>query len=310
MLAVKIFIRNFVPKTTEEIIMGRFINPFTDLGFKRIFGQEFSKPVLIGFLNALLTDERSIKDVQFVDKEQIGIDDDDRSLVYDILCETDGGEKIIVEMQNRYQPFFKERTIYYAARAIIEQGMRGREWQYNLKAVYVVSFMDFSLSDVDDNFRIDVALMDMTQHTVFSDKVRLIYLQLPYFKKTEEECTTTFDRLIYVLKNMDVFDRMPWAAKDAVFHRMAEIAEFAKLDHTERLRYETEVKHYRDTIAVMHGQYLQGEEKGRAEGRAEGEAKGRAEEKLENARSLKANGVAEEIIAKSLGLTADEIRKL
>ncbi|MBR3453937.1 MAG: PD-(D/E)XK nuclease family transposase, partial [Bacteroidaceae bacterium] len=55
--------------------MGRFINPFTDTGFKRIFGQEMSKPVLIKFLNALLQDERSITDLQFLDKEQIGIYD-------------------------------------------------------------------------------------------------------------------------------------------------------------------------------------------------------------------------------------------
>ena len=297
--------------------MGRFINPFTDTGFKRIFGQEMSKPVLIKFLNALLQDERSITDLQFLDKEQIGIYDGDRSLIYDVLCETETGEKIIVEMQNRYQPYFKECSIYYAARAIVEQGERGREWRYDLKAVYLVAFMDFQLSD-SEKFRIDVALMDMEEHTVFSDKVRLIYLQLPCFTKREEDCESDFDRMIYVLKHMDVFDRMPWAAKDAVFTRLGEIAEVAALKPEERRQYETDVKHYRDTLAVMTGQFMQGEEKGRKEGRAEGllegELKGRAEGRAEGiwatARNLKRMGLSIAVIIEATGLTETEIEGL
>lgn len=100
--------------------MSKFINPFTDIGFKRIFGQEVSKPVLIAFLNALLVGERSITDVKFLDKEQLGLSDGDRSLIYDIFCETDDGEHIIVEMQNKYQPYFKRRSIYYLSRSIVE----------------------------------------------------------------------------------------------------------------------------------------------------------------------------------------------
>ena len=113
--------------------MGKFINPFTDVGFKRIFGQEFSKPVLIAFLNGLLKDERCIVDVKFLDKEQIRINDGDRSLIYDIYCETETGEHIIVEMQNKYQPYFKKRSIYYLSRSIVEQGERGSEWSYDTR---------------------------------------------------------------------------------------------------------------------------------------------------------------------------------
>ncbi len=278
--------------------MGRFINPFTDTGFKRIFGQEFSKPVLLRFLNVLLHEERSITDIRFLDKEQLGIYDGDRSLIYDVLCKTADGDQIIVEMQNRFQPFFKERSIYYAARAIVEQGQRGREWEYGIKAVYLIAFMDFQISDTVENVRIDIALMDMERHSLFSDKVRLIYLQLPFFKKEEEECENDFDRMLFVLKHMDVFDRMPWAAKDSVFQRLAEIAEVAKLNKEERLQYEADLKHYRDTIAVMHGQYLQGE------------AKGRAEAILEMARKMKARAISIEEIAELTGLTVEEINRL
>lgn len=105
--------------------MGKFLNPFSDVGFKRIFGQEMSKPLLLDFLNNLLEGERRITDLRFLDKEQLPVSNDDRSLIYDIYCETSTGENIIVEMQNRPQAFFKQRTIYYAAGSIARQGERG-----------------------------------------------------------------------------------------------------------------------------------------------------------------------------------------
>ena len=98
--------------------MGKYINPFTDIGFKMLFGQELSKPLLIDFLNNLLKGERKIKNITFLDKELPAEFEDDRSLIYDILCETDEEEKIIVEMQNRGQTYFKKRSIYYVAEAI------------------------------------------------------------------------------------------------------------------------------------------------------------------------------------------------
>ena len=81
--------------------MAKYINPFTDVGFKRIFGQELSKPLLLDFLNSLFEGEKRIVNLTFLDKEQPALFEEDRSLIYDIYCETDDGEKIIVEMQNR-----------------------------------------------------------------------------------------------------------------------------------------------------------------------------------------------------------------
>jgi predicted transposase/invertase (TIGR01784 family) len=91
--------------------MSKYINPFTDVGFKKIFGQEINKDLLIDFLNSLLKGERVINKVTFLDKEQLGEFKDDRSLIYDVYCETDSGEKIIVEMQNKSQPYFKSRSV-------------------------------------------------------------------------------------------------------------------------------------------------------------------------------------------------------
>lgn len=278
--------------------MSKFINPFTDIGFKRIFGQEISKPVLITFLNALLADERNIIDVQFLDKEQPGEGADDRSLIYDVYCKLDNGEHIIVEMQNKSQPFFKNRSVYYISRSISRQGEPGPGWRYDVKAVYMISLLNFKRDDISSEFRTDVALMDMKHKTLFSDKMRLIYLQLPYFTKELDDCETLFEKLIYVLKHMDVLQRMPWLAQDAVFQKLASIADVSSLSQKDRETYDENLRKYRDTIAVMEGQYL------------EGRAEGRAEERLANARSLKANGIAMDIIVRSLGLTPDEVDKL
>ena len=302
-LAVRIFLAIFAAaKQKNHENMGKFINPFTDVGFKRIFGQEFSKPVLIAFLNGLLKDERCIVDVKFLDKEQVRITDGDRSLIYDIYCKTETGEHIIVEMQNKYQPYFKQRSIYYLSRSVVEQGERGSEWNYDIKAVYLVAFLNFKISDISSEFRTDVALMDMKRLTMFSDKVRLTYLQLPFFTKEADECENIFERIIFVLKNMDILQRMPWVAQDAVFKRLSEIAEVASLDKEERRQYDESLRHYRDTLVVMEGQYLEGE----AKGRAEGEKK----KALDIARNLKAMGLSIDDIARASGLTTDEVAAL
>ena len=150
----------------------------------------------------------------------------------------------------------------------------------------------------------------MKRLTPFSDKQRMIYLQLPYFTKEADECKNVFERIIYVLKHMDILQRMPWMAQDAVFKRLSEIAEVASLDKDERRKYDESLRAYRDTIVVMEGQFMEGERKGRAEGLAEGERKGRAEGRAEIARNLKQMGMALEDIAAATGLSKDDINSL
>ncbi len=159
--------------------MAQFINPFTDIGFKRIFGQEISKPLLLDFLNNLLAGEEHIVNLSFLDKEQPALYEDDRSLIYDIYCETDEGKKIIVEMQNKSQPYFKNRSIYYVSEAIARQGERGSGWNYGIDAVYLVAFLNFCPMDFKQKFRTDVVLKDKETNDDFSDKIRSIYAIVP-----------------------------------------------------------------------------------------------------------------------------------
>lgn len=136
--------------------MGKFINPFTDVGFKKIFGQEVSKDLLIDFLNDLLVGERSIKDITFLDKELLPEYMGDRGVIYDIYCTTEAGEHIIVEMQNRQQTNFKERALFYLSHTITRQGEKGARWEFDLKAVYGVFFMNFRLEDTPHKLRTDI----------------------------------------------------------------------------------------------------------------------------------------------------------
>lgn len=274
--------------------MGKFINPFTDVGFKRIFGQEFSKPMLLDFLNSLLRGERCITALTLHDKEQPGHYDGDRSIIYDILCETDTGEKIIVEMQNREQPNFKERTLYYASESVVRQGERGTDWGYDVKAVYLVAFVNFRMEGLGRQFRTDVGLTDLRSGELFNDKLRFVYLQLPCFVKIPDECENDFERWIYVLKNMETLNRMPWAAQNSVFQRLAEIAEVSAMSKEERQEYDGALKRYRDTLNVMRG----AEQKGRAEGRAE------------VVKVMRAKGYADEDIMMITGISREELERI
>ena len=290
--------------------MGVFINPFTDIGFKRIFGQEFSKPLLLDFLNNLLVGERKIKNIIFLDKELPKDIADERSIIYDVLCETETGEKIIVEMQNQRQPFFKQRSIFYASEAISRQARKGKDWRFDIKAVYLVAFLNFTLDDIGTTFRTDVALFDIRSKEIFSDKIRLIYLQLPYFLKEADECENDLERWIYVLRNMETINRLPWTAKSAIFKRLEEIAEVRALTKEEQIQYDHALKVYRDNNNIILGALEEGMERGLQEGRSEGLQEGKREEKLSIAQNMKAMGMTNEQIAQACGITIEEVEKL
>ena len=252
--------------------MGRFINPFTDFGFKFLFGREVEKELLIDFLNDLLVGEHVITDIQFLNSEQQPEVKTERGLIYDIYCVTDTGERIIVEMQNREQPYFKDRALFYLSRAITQQAKRG-VWNFQLDAVYGVFFMNFVMDkDMPSKIRTDIVLSDRDTGKLFSNKFRQIFIELPNFNKEEDECENDFERWIYILKHMDTLDRMPFKAR----------------------KYEEEWKVYNDYFNTLDFAEQKGLQKG----------------KEETARNLKELGVADDIIIKSTGLSKEEIEKL
>ena len=313
--------------------MGRYINPFTDWGFKRLFGQEFSKDLLINFLNDLFEGEFQIKDVTFKDKEQLGDTNDLRGCIFDIYCVTDDDKHFIVEMQNRWVPFFVNRSIYYASKAFVAQRKKFDEAGvrtavlYQFVPVYVVCIMNFMPREHEvTKFRTDVALREKSSDSVFSDKLRFIYLSLPFFDKSEEECETGFEKWIYVLKYMEVLERLPFTAQKKIFDHLAKLADVRCLSSEEQEKYDESIKAADDYYSGLYGSYVEGEEKGMAKGIAKGMAKGMAKgiakgmakgraegelsKGLEIARNLLAMGMSWPQIMQITGLTEEELKPL
>ena len=275
--------------------MSKFINPFTDVGFKRIFGQEINKDLLIDFLNALLVGERQVKNIKFLDKEQLPVFDKDRGVTFDIYCTDEKDEQFIVEMQNQSHLNFKNRTVYYLSEAIARQGEKGTSWQYALNAVYGVFFLNFRLPEtMKHKLRTDIILADRDTHELFSDKMRFIFIELPSFDKEEEQCENDFERWIYVLKNMETLQRMPFRAQKAVFEKLEKIVALASLSRDERAKYDESLKILRDRLSEI----------------AYAEKKGEHNKQIEIARSMKNDGMPIEMIIRYTGLSVETIDKL
>ena len=291
--------------------MGKFIDPFTDWGFKRIFGQETSKALLIQFLNDLLEGERHVTGLTLKDKEQLPETRDLRGIVYDIHCRTDTGERIIVEMQNHHQERFVDRSLYYASRSIVSQGDT-RDWGYRLEPVYTVCFMNFLIKGHGTlaKFRTDVTLADMEDGRAFSDRMRLVYLTLPLFRKGADECETNLERWIYTLKNMTTLEDIPFLADNPVFRHLADVADISALSQGDRQRYDESIKTMRDHISA----YETAINKGLAEGLLKGEAKGRSEGLSEGriniARRMIMDGEPIDKVNRYTGLSQKEIVQL
>ncbi|MDR0692124.1 MAG: Rpn family recombination-promoting nuclease/putative transposase [Prevotellaceae bacterium] len=319
-------------RTTTE----KYINPFTDFGFKKLFGTEVNKDLLIDFLNQIIREQGRITDIHYLQNEQMGFGEPDRRAVFDIYCENEKSEKFIVEMQKNKQEYFKERSVFYATFPIQQQGRQGN-WNFSLKAVYLIGILDFVFEDDKDDesyFHREIKLMDTKKHHVFYDKLTFIYLEMPKFNKTEEELVTRFDKWLYVLKNLPQLERRPVKLQEKVFDNLFRTAEIAKFTPSEIYQYEDSVKVYRDlwntlSYAVKDGLtrgHAEGHAKGIAEGRAKGIAEGRIEGRAQGITEGRAEGVVQERkdialhmlndrepvekIMRYTGLTEEEIRAL
>lgn len=290
--------------------MARYINLFTDFGFKKIFGSEENKEILLDFLNTLLPEVQTIIDLQYLNSERIGNSTLERKAIYDLYCENDKGEKFIVELQRASQDFFKERSIFYAARAVDQQAEKG-EWDYEWKAVYTIAIMNFEFSGMGhDNVVSDVVLYDQLNHLKFSDKLRFIYLEMPKFNKTEEELETNFDKWLYLLKNIGRLDSVPKRLQRILFQRVFQLAEYSNYDKKTRDEYEESLKEYRDYYNTLHSAEKKARQEGLEEGMEKGKIEGENKKAIEIAKKMLLQGLDLSLIQSVTGLTEAEIKKL
>lgn len=288
----------------------KYVNPYTDFGFKKLFGTEINKDLLISFINSLLHGREVVKDLTYLNTEHLGTSETDRKAVFDVYCENEKGEKILVEMQRGIQQYFKDRSLYYATFPIREQGQKG-EWDYQLKAVYIIGILNFTFDKDNDNyFHHEVQLLDNKTKEVFYDKLTFIYLEMPKFNKTEDELTSMFEKWLFVLRNLSRLMERPKALQERIFTKLFEAAEIAKFTKLEYDSYEESLKAYRDWKNTIDTEKKISWEEGHEKGREEGFEEGQEKKTIEMARNLKVKGIPINIIVECSGLTEEQINAL
>ncbi len=300
----------------------RYINPLTDFGFKKVFGDE---DIMCDFLNDIIEPSSPIVKLTFLDKEMPPETKYEPGIIYDMRCLLASGEEVIVEMQNRGQDYFRDRICYYMARAISTQGEKGNEsWHFDIHPVYGVFFMNFHLKENEKTEKSDkpredirhIALMDVDKGKMFSDKLQFWLLELPRYRRMKQsDCKTNIDYWLYNLTHLETMNTaVPFQAQKPIFHKLENIADMAQLTREERDFYHVSLDSFRTNMAVMEHERNEGRAEGRVEGLAEGIAEGLAKgmEKgiLKTAQNLKSMGLSFEQISQATGLSVEEIEKL
>jgi len=278
-------------------LKNKYIDPFTDFGFKKLFGEECNKDLLLDFLNELLhKEEGKIVSITYLKTERLGISEESRKAVFDLYCENEKGEKFIVELQKSRQTYFKDRTLYYSTFAITDQAIQGDTWNFKLKDVYVVAILNFVLEENKntDKYRYDVMLTDIETNDIFYEKLKYVYLEMPKFKKEADDLETHFEKWMYVLKNLNRLDNIPDRLRERIFESMFAAAEIAKLTKEEYKDYVDSLNSYRDYKNSLD--YA--------------ETEGRIKEKLEIAKKLKNRGMSFDQISEITNLSLDDIENI
>ena len=308
--------RNFAAKLDVELnelrmkqVEERYISLLTDFGFKRIFGTAMNKDLLICFLNSLFNGRQVVKDVSYLNPEHVGDVYTDRKAIFDVYCEGENGEKFIVEMQNAYQAYFKDRSLFYSTFPIREQAPKGNDWDFKLNHVYTVALLNFNMNEDafdKEKIRHHVQLCDTATHKIFYDKLEFIYVEIAKFNKTLGELETLYEKWLYALKNLYKLTQRPKELCDKVFDRLFEEAEIAKFTPQEMREYEASKMAYRD----IKNSIDTAKQEGLAEGMELGMEKGMNQKALDIARNMLADGVDINLIMKYSGLTQEQIEKL
>lgn len=295
----------------------RYINLLTDFGFKRVFGSEPNKQLLIDFLNTLLPGRHRIKTLSYKSSENLGNTPIDRKAIFDIYCQSENGERFIVEIQKAKQNFFKDRSVFYASFPIQEQALRG-EWNFQLAPVYSIGILDFIFDDHQHEDTLIHTVELKNQHCdVFYDKLKFIYVELPKFTKTLDQLETHQDKWLYLLRHLPDLDEQPQPFQDPVFLHLFEIAEIANFSPDEQDGYQSSLKYYRDLNNVIDTSRQEGIEagiergieQGIERGIEQGIEQGRQSEKIEIARALLSK-LPNETISQTTGLPIAEIEQL
>lgn len=291
-----------------------YIDPLTDFGFKKIFGEEPNKDLLISFLNTLLPQHHQIADLQYTKNEYQGVSPVDRRAIFDLNCMSTTGQRFIIELQKVKQQYFKDRSVYYSTFAVQEQAKQG-DWNYKLDTVYTISILDFLMDENEQEILYYAQLKDQ-QNRPFFDKLHYVYVVLPRFTKTLGELESLQDKWLYTFRHLANMSDKPPSFTEDVFRRLFAIAELAHFNPRDRQSYEDSLKYFRDLKNSEQTARLEGRTQGLQEGlqkgleqglqlgREEGERQGQQKAALK----LLAMGMEAEAVAELMELPVEQVR--
>ena len=307
---------------------GKYIDLMVDWSFKKIFGTEVNKDILIEFLKVIFP-QYAISDITYVPTEQLGIMEDDRKAIFDVLCRTVDGKTFLVEMQRGYQKHFFERALFYTSFPIMKQGKKAlaeeargnRPWDFSLDGVFFLGILNFKYED-DEMTEHRYRLMEATSKKLMTDKLEFVFVEVEKFDKGEDELETDLDKWLYLLKNMSNLLGRPERLRDRIFTKLFDVAELAQLDDEDRTNYIKSMNTERDTYNQI--EYARetgreeghkvGKEEGLKEGKEEGIKEGREEgakqKSFDIAKRMLEKGIETETISELTGLTEKEISEL
>ena len=285
----------------SEIIKAKYINLMVDWSFKRVFGTEVNKDILIEFLKVVFP-QFAITDITYIPTEQLGIMEDDRKAIFDVLCKTEDDKTFLVEMQRGAQKHFFERALYYTSFPIMKQGKKAiakeeeegaDPWDFSLDGVFFLGILDFKYEQ-DEMTEHRYQLLETKTLKRMTDKLEFVFVEVAKFNKREDELETDLDKWLYLLKNMSTLLERPAALRDRVFGRLFDVAEYARLDDEERKNYVEAMNTARDTYNQIAYALKKGGEK----------------KAYEIAQKMIAKGLDVDTIADLTGLTTEEIAEI
>ncbi|QEC75530.1 Rpn family recombination-promoting nuclease/putative transposase [Mucilaginibacter ginsenosidivorax] len=290
-------------------VTGKYIDPLVDFAFKKIFGSEPNKDLLIAFLNEVFRGRKHIVDLVYNKNEHPGDIKDEGAAIFDLLCTGDSGERFLIEVQRAKQGYFKERALFYTSRLISEQAPKGKRnaWGYNIAEVYLIALLeDFTLEDSPANrYLHDICLCNRDTGEIFYDKLGYTYIELGKFVKDDIELETDLDRWLHVLKNMSRFEKIPVYLRKPIFEKLFSIAEYTNLTKEEKAMYDSSLKYKWDNKNVLDYAIQEADTKAREEERTKA-----FEEKIAIAREMKKDGLPVAQISKFTKFSIEEIEKL
>ena len=290
-------------------VTGKYIDPLVDFAFKKIFGSEPNKDLLIAFLNEVFRGRKHIVDLVYNKNEHPGDLKDEGAAIFDLLCTGDKGERFLIEVQRARQGYFKERALFYTSRLISDQAPKGnrKAWAYNISEVYLIALLeDFTLQGSPANTYLhDICLCNRDTGEIFYDKLGYTYIELSKFVKTETDLDTDLDKWLYFLKNMPRMDRLPVYLRKPIFEKLFSIAEYTNLTKEEKTMYDQNLKRKWDNQNVLDYAVTEAVKEAREEERIKA-----FEEKKAIVREMKKDGLPLAQISKFTKLSIEEIEKL